>query len=152
LGYTVVGGVAGETTEPPLLARDAPVTVAWLDETMSEIRFGMRFVLASLGTWRVTHLLTREDGPGDSVFRMRVRAGSGPIGELMDCFFCLSFWVAAPFAMIVAPRRREVPLTWIALSGAACLLELLVPDSPGGPHAREEEVAHELLRPEAAGA
>jgi len=115
---------------------------------MGEVGFGMRFVLASLGTWRVTHLLAQEDGPGDAVFRIRVRAGSGPVGELMDCFFCLSFWVAGPFAVIVAPRRNEVPLTWIALSGAACLLERLVPDSPGRPHAREEEVPDELLRPE----
>jgi len=32
-------------------------------------------------------------------------------------------WVAAPIAVAVARRRRDRPLTWLALSGAACLLE-----------------------------
>jgi Protein of unknown function (DUF1360) len=119
---------------------------------MDDVGFAGRFVLASLGTWRATHLLAREDGPGDVVFRIRVRANSGLVGELMDCFFCLSFWVAGPFAVMVAPRRRDAPLTWIALSGAACLLERFAPDSPESPHAREEEVRDELLWPETAGA
>jgi hypothetical protein len=30
-----------------------------------------RFVVGSLATWRVTHLLAREDGPGDLVARTR---------------------------------------------------------------------------------
>jgi hypothetical protein len=41
----------------------------------------------------------------------------------MDCFYCLSIWTAAPVAAAVARRPREAPLTWLALSGAACLLE-----------------------------
>ena len=41
----------------------------------------------------------------------------------MDCFYCLSIWTAAPVAAAVARRPREAPLAWLALSGAACLLE-----------------------------
>jgi hypothetical protein len=41
----------------------------------------------------------------------------------MDCFYCLSIWTAAPIAATVARRPREMPLTWLALSGMACLLE-----------------------------
>ena len=41
----------------------------------------------------------------------------------MDCFYCLSIWTAAPVAVAVARRPRERLLTWLALSGAACLLE-----------------------------
>ena len=41
----------------------------------------------------------------------------------MDCFYCLSIWVAAPASLAVARRRRELPVVWLALSGAACLLE-----------------------------
>lgn len=41
----------------------------------------------------------------------------------MDCFYCLSVWTAAPVAAAVARSPREAPLTWLALSGAACLLE-----------------------------
>jgi hypothetical protein len=82
-----------------------------------------RFALASLATWRVTHLIAEEDGPADIVVRARRRAGESWTGELMDCFYCLSVWVAAPFAFVVSRRPREAPLVWLALSGAACLLE-----------------------------
>jgi uncharacterized protein DUF1360 len=85
--------------------------------------FGARFALASLAIWRLTHLISEEDGPADIVIRLRRRAGDGWLGELMDCFQCLSLWVAAPFALLVSPRRRKTPLIWLALSGAACLLE-----------------------------
>lgn len=90
---------------------------------MEELGFGPKFALASLATWRITHLFTEEDGPADVVVRLRARLGSGQLGSLMDCFYCLSVWVAAPLGLVVARRRREAPLTWLALSGAACLLE-----------------------------
>ncbi len=82
-----------------------------------------RFALASLATWRVTHLIAEEDGPADIVVRARTGAGESWAGELMDCFYCLSLWIAAPFAFVVSRRPREAPLVWLALSGAACLLE-----------------------------
>jgi hypothetical protein len=82
-----------------------------------------RIVLASLATWRLAHLVAEEDGPANVVARTRARAGTSQLGELMDCFYCVSLWVAAPLALATAPRRRDVPLTWLALSGAACLLE-----------------------------
>lgn len=78
------------------------------------------FVLA---TWRVTHLLAREGGPADLKVRFRVHLGSGIIGKLMDCFHCLSRWVAAPMVFFVSRRPLDLLLTWLALSGAACLLE-----------------------------
>jgi hypothetical protein len=90
---------------------------------VEELGFGTKFALASLATWRITHLLAEEDGPADAVVRLRARLGSGQLGDLMDCFYCLSVWVAAPLGLVVARRPREAPLTWLALSGAACLLE-----------------------------
>ena len=85
----------------------------------------IRFGLAALAAWRVTHLLTAEDGPGGVVARARSRLGSGPAGELADCFGCLSMWVTMPLTGFVARRRAEVPVCWLALSGAAFLLERL---------------------------
>jgi uncharacterized protein DUF1360 len=82
-----------------------------------------RFVIGSLAVWRVTHLLAEEDGPGDVVLHLRARLGSSRLGTLMDCFYCLSVWVAAPVSVAVARSRRDVPILWPALSGAACLLE-----------------------------
>jgi hypothetical protein len=84
---------------------------------------GVRLALASLATWRLSHLLAEEDGPGEIVVRVRARLGSGALGSLMDCFYCLSIWIAAPFALALAPRRRQLPGLWLAISGAACLLE-----------------------------
>jgi hypothetical protein len=84
-----------------------------------------RFAVASLAVWRATHLLALEDGPGGVIARLRGRLGTGAIGELADCFACLSVWVAAPFAPYVSPRRSELPTLWLGLSGAACLLETL---------------------------
>jgi hypothetical protein len=83
----------------------------------------LRFVLAVLAVWRVTHLLAAEDGPGEVVARLRARLGAGLLGRLMDCFYCLSVWVAAPFAGFVAQRPVDLVVVWLALSGGASLLE-----------------------------
>jgi Protein of unknown function (DUF1360) len=90
---------------------------------MSSRPSAVRLAVGVLATWRVTHLLVEEDGPGGAVVRLRASASNGLTGELLDCFYCLSIWVAAPVAVAVAPRPRDFPLTWLALSGAACLLE-----------------------------
>jgi len=96
----------------------------------------VRFAVGALATWRLTHLLAEEDGPGQVMVRLRARAGASWSGELLDCFYCLSMWVAAPIAITVAPRRRQIPLVWLALSGAACLVE----QATGA--ARLEQLAH----------
>ena len=90
---------------------------------MDDVGPRTRFAIASLVVWRVTHLLAEEDGPANVVVRLRGRLGQGGLGELMDCFYCLSIWVAAPVSVAVARNRREVPAACLALSGAACLLE-----------------------------
>ena len=96
---------------------------------MSEIGWWARFVLAVLATWRITHLLASEDGPADLVVRLRAHLRGGFFGKLMDCFHCLSFWVAAPMSWFVSRRPVDLLLTWLALSGAACLLERLGQES-----------------------
>ncbi len=92
---------------------------------MIEANPWLRLVVAILATWRVTHLLANEDGPADLVVRLRSRLGDSFVGKLMDCFHCLSFWVAAPAALFVSRDLFEWLFTWLALSGAACLLERL---------------------------
>ncbi len=81
------------------------------------------FILASLATWRITHLLSKEDGPFDLIYLMRKKAGAGFFGNLLDCFYCLSIWVSLPFAIWIGNTRKEEFLLWLAYSGAACLLE-----------------------------
>ena len=98
-------------------------------------------ILGILGVWRITHLLHAEDGPRDVIARLRRVAGSGFWGSLLDCFYCLSLWIAAPLAAWLGDSSAEKLLLWPALSGAAILLERItapVP-SPAAPYWKEEE-------------
>ena len=90
-------------------------------------RSWLPFILAVLATWRVSHLLVSEDGPGDVVFHLRKYLANSFLGQLMDCFGCASLWVALPFAFFVTIRPLELVVVWLALSGAAMLVEGLRP-------------------------
>jgi hypothetical protein len=90
-----------------------------------------RFVLAVLATWRVTHLLESEDGPADLIVRFRALLGDGVAGKLMDCFYCLSLWIAAPAALFVTRAPLEWVFAWLAVSGGACLLERATKEQAG---------------------
>jgi hypothetical protein len=80
-------------------------------------------LLSVLAVWRITHLLQAEDGPGALLARLRALAGAGFWGQLLDCFYCLSLWVAAPFAWFSGGVWTEKLLLWPALSAAAILIE-----------------------------
>lgn len=81
-----------------------------------------------LATWRVTHLITAEDGPSNVVARLRQAAGNGFLGDVMDCFYCSSMWVAFPMAYWVGSSWAARGVAWLALSGGAILVERLVPE------------------------
>jgi len=97
---------------------------------MIDAGFWSRFALAALVTWRLTHLFAREDGPGDILARLRARLGTSLLGQLMDCFYCVSLWVAAPLALFTGSTPLEYALACPALSAAACLLERIGPQVP----------------------
>ena len=80
-------------------------------------------LLGVLCVWRVTHLLQAEDGPWDVIVHVRRLAGEGFWGSLLDCFYCLSLWIAVPFALVIGPTTTERFLLWPALSAGAILLE-----------------------------
>jgi hypothetical protein len=114
----------------------------------------LRLVLAVLATWRVTHLLAHEDGPADLIVRFRALLGNSFAGRLMDCFYCLSLWIAAPMALFVSLKPVEWLMSWLALSGGACLLERMVKDPviiqpmPGHAEVSAEEEINNVLRSE----
>lgn len=83
------------------------------------------FLLGALATWRVAALLVREDGPYDLVARLRRAIASTGFGRALECFYCTSLWLAAPVALWLAGPTRRWALVWLALSGAASLLERL---------------------------
>jgi hypothetical protein len=80
--------------------------------------------LAILATWRLCHLVAREDGPFDLILRLRLRAGSGMVARLLDCPYCLSLWVAAPIAAWQARDLVTGLLLWQAISAGSCLLTM----------------------------
>jgi hypothetical protein len=90
---------------------------------MTDATAWLRFSLAALATWRLTHLLANEDGPWNLISRLRNRAGNGLWGGLLDCFYCLSLWISAGVTFFLGPPLRDWILVWLALSGAACLLD-----------------------------
>ena len=93
---------------------------------MTELSFWSLFAIGALATWRVAHLIAREDGPADIVFRVRLAAGQGLLAQAMDCFHCVALWVAAPVALVVADSAATWLVAWLALAGAASLAERLI--------------------------
>ena len=82
-------------------------------------------IVGVLSVWRVTHLLYGEDGPGDVFVRLRRLAGQSFLGEVLDCFYCLSVWIAVPFALLLGESWKERGLLVLALSAGAIMLERL---------------------------
>jgi hypothetical protein len=82
-------------------------------------------LLGSLCVWRLTRLVSLENGPGDVFVRLRAAVGQGFLGTLLGCFACCSLWVAIPFAVVVGGGWPERALLWPALSGASILFQRL---------------------------
>ena len=80
-------------------------------------------LLGALAVWRITYLISYEDGPGGLVRRFRQYASRGPLGRAVSCFYCLSMWTALPFAIGLGESWAERILLWPALSGAAIVIE-----------------------------
>jgi hypothetical protein len=80
-------------------------------------------ILGTLGVWRITHLLNAEAGPWDLFGGLRRLAGDGMAGALLDCFYCLSLWISAPFALALGQGWRAKLLLWPAFSAGAILAE-----------------------------
>ena len=82
--------------------------------------------LGVLAVWRLTHLLNAEDGPADLGIRLRSMLGNTMVARVLDCFYCLSLWIALPVTPFLSRSVPEGLLTWLALSGGACLLHGIV--------------------------
>jgi len=107
-----------------------------------------RFLLGTLFVWRITHLLSAEDGPWDVVVHLRQAAGEGFLGQALDCFYCLSIWVSAPLAIFLGNKMGERILLWPALSAGAILLERVTDHRHGAspaPFVEESEDENVML-------
>src|SRR5262249_45512429 len=90
-------------------------------------------VLATLAVWRVAHLIHVEHGPWGLIAKIRAAAGRRGIGEVFQCFFCLSLWAAAPVACLLARSWPERIITWLGLSAGAILIEVRGLGAPSSP-------------------
>jgi hypothetical protein len=98
-----------------------------------------------LAVWRVTHLLAEERGPWDTLLRLRRAIGAW--ARALDCFLCLSLWVALPVAFAVSEGWLARLVTWPALSGGAILLQRLTQAWQPAEYSEDnEEGSDELLR------
>lgn len=96
------------------------------------------FLVMALACWRITHLFSKEDGPLNIIYLLRKKAGAGFFGSLLDCFYCISVWVALPFGLWQGNNWWEKLLYWWALSGAACLLEQTTANKDDLPDYKED--------------
>ena len=108
------------------------------------------FVLGTLSVWRITHLLFVEDGPWEMVVELRRRAGAGFWGQLFDCFYCLSLWISAPFAILLGKGPGDWVLLWPALSAGAIMIERvtnrMLGETPAAIFIEDEEDKNGMLR------
>ena len=100
---------------------------------------GYWLLLGVLAVWRMTHLLQAEDGPWNLFVRLRRRVGHGILGQLLDCFLCLSVWVSLPLALAIGETWDERLLLWPALSAGAILVQRVTEGGLRVPPARYYE-------------
>ena len=128
--------------------------------TMGDPSFWARFVLAVLRSiWRFWPICSlSEDGPGAIIAGLRAARPSSWAGLAMDCFACMSLWVAAPLALFVGGDAAQLGVIWLALSGGALILERLVAAKASEPlilerliETADPEMEHGMLQPPARG-
>jgi len=84
-----------------------------------------KYLLLVIVVWRLTHLISTEDGPFDSIIKLRKWVGNSFFGKLMDCFYCLSIWIGLACACFAGRSITELIMLTLYYSGASILLEKL---------------------------
>jgi hypothetical protein len=85
------------------------------------------FLISVLATYRVSLMMSSEEGPLAIFARMRrkVPPKTNP-GRGIRCFICWSVWIAAAITLYLfwlGTITKEIwPLYWLALSGAAVVI------------------------------
>jgi len=72
----------------------------------------------ALATWRISRLITKEDGPFALIATFRRRV---PLGGVFECIYCASIYAAALVYALWLYAPIEI-VTVIAISGLAMIL------------------------------
>ena len=83
----------------------------------------VRYILMVVVVWRLTHLISAEDGPFDVIIRLRKLAGNTFVGRLMDCFYCLSIWIGLVCAWYAGNNYQMIVVLTLYYSGSSILIE-----------------------------
>lgn len=93
------------------------------------------FVLACFACFRLSELITVDDGPGDVLLKARAWLGAYDLGEDgkpktslgrgVVCPYCIGIWLAFGFAFAVMPDPIDwrLLLWWLAIAGGAAFLQ-----------------------------
>lgn len=84
-------------------------------------------LLVAAGVYRVSRMLTQEDGPFDAFSRVRAWMGQGSwVGRGVHCYMCVSFWLAGLAAVLLVLSGRaawaDLWLVWPGIAGAAVVI------------------------------
>ncbi len=104
---------------------------------MTELLLLIDLIFLGLATWRLSHLLSEEDGPGDVFHNLRIRLGAYEtddgwdaqtfFGKLLLCPLCLSIWFAIPLYALeqLFPVVRQ-GIYALAITGLASFMQLTI--------------------------
>lgn len=86
------------------------------------------FIVISLAVWRLSHGLSKENGPLMLFARLRARLASsqersGGFFDMISCTSCLSFWVGLGASLFVSNSILALIGYAFAFSGVSLLLE-----------------------------
>lgn len=100
----------------------------------------LKFFVYAMAIWRVTYLLGRDNGPFHIFDWLRYKLGvivteveqtdgtyrtykayHGKFAELIDCLYCLSFWVTMSFLPGIVSQNPTVVYLWDMVATACAL-------------------------------
>lgn len=87
-------------------------------------------VIGGLATWRVSHMIVKENGPLMVFARIRaalaaIQTRSGGFFDLISCLYCVSFWIALVAALWVSGDIFHKLGYALAFSAIAMIIEIL---------------------------
>ena len=80
-------------------------------------------VVVILGVWRLTSFICYDAGPFGLFSRARKILYQLRLGALVECFHCMSVWVAAAVVVTVYEPALSSLLLVVAVSGGTSLIE-----------------------------
>ena len=83
----------------------------------------LALVVTILSVWRLTSLLCYEAGPFGVLSRLRGMLYRMRLGSIIECFHCLSVWVAAVLVLFVYQLQPTSLLLIFATAGGASIIE-----------------------------